>query len=86
MVDANQQWDRPTAQRVGRALEELGLVWIKEPLDAYDAEGHAALVRSLDTAVATGEMLTSVAEHHALIEAGAVDVLQPDAPRIGGIT
>jgi L-alanine-DL-glutamate epimerase-like enolase superfamily enzyme len=86
MVDANQQWDRPTAMRVGRALEELDLVWIEEPLDAYDAEGHAALARSLDTAIASGEMLTSVAEHAELIRHGAVDVLQPDAPRIGGIT
>jgi L-alanine-DL-glutamate epimerase-like enolase superfamily enzyme len=86
MVDANQQWDRPTAQRVGRALEEFGLVWIEEPLDAYDAEGHAALARSLDTAIASGEMLTSVAEHYELIRHGAVDVIQPDAPRIGGIT
>ena len=86
MVDANQQWDRPTAMRVGRALEEFGLVWIEEPLDAYDAEGHAALAATLDTAVASGEMLTSVAEHHELIEKRAVDVLQPDAPRIGGIT
>ncbi|SCF11974.1 L-alanine-DL-glutamate epimerase [Micromonospora viridifaciens] len=86
MVDANQQWDRPTAMRVGRALEEFALVWIEEPLDAYDAHGHAALARSLDTAIATGEMLTSVAEHHELIRADAVDILQPDAPRIGGIT
>jgi L-alanine-DL-glutamate epimerase-like enolase superfamily enzyme len=43
MVDANQQWDRPTAMRVSRALEEFNLVWIEEPLDAYDAEGHAQL-------------------------------------------
>ncbi|MGM1061708.1 L-talarate/galactarate dehydratase [Saccharothrix sp. Mg75] len=86
MVDANQQWDRPTAMRVGRALEEFDLVWIEEPLDAYDAEGHARLARSLDTAIATGEMLTSVAEHYELIRQGSVDVLQPDAPRIGGIT
>jgi L-talarate/galactarate dehydratase len=86
MVDANQQWDRPTAMRVGRALEEFGLVWIEEPLDAYDAEGHAALARSLDTAIASGEMLTSVAEHAELIRHRAVDILQPDAPRIGGIT
>jgi L-alanine-DL-glutamate epimerase-like enolase superfamily enzyme len=86
MVDANQQWDRPTATRVGRALEEFGLVWIEEPLDAYDAEGHAALARSLDTAIASGEMLTSVAEHAELIRHDAVDILQPDAPRIGGIT
>lgn len=86
MVDANQQWDRPTAQRVGRALEELNLVRIEEPLDAYDAEGHAQLARSLDTAIATGEMLTSVSEHYELIRQSAVDILQPDAPRIGGIT
>ncbi|MEV0643656.1 mandelate racemase/muconate lactonizing enzyme family protein [Phytomonospora sp. NPDC050363] len=86
MVDANQQWDRPTAQRVGRALEGFALTWIEEPLDAYDAEGHAALARSLDTAIASGEMLTSVAEHHELIRHGAVDIIQPDAPRIGGIT
>ncbi|MGI5415330.1 L-talarate/galactarate dehydratase [Actinomadura luteofluorescens] len=86
MVDANQQWDRPAARRMGRALEEFGLTWIEEPLDAHDAEGHAALVRALDTPVASGEMLTSVAEHRELIDRGAVDVLQPDAPRIGGIT
>ncbi|TCM37515.1 mandelate racemase/muconate lactonizing enzyme family protein [Kribbella sp. VKM Ac-2568] len=86
MVDANQQWDRSTALRVGRALEEFDLVWIEEPLDAYDAEGHAHLAAVLDTPIATGEMLTSVAEHVRLIDARAADILQPDAPRIGGIT
>ncbi|WP_443063158.1 L-talarate/galactarate dehydratase [Streptomyces sp. NBC_00483] len=86
MVDANQQWDRPTAQRMGRAMEEFNLVWIEEPLDAYDAQGHAALAASLDTSVATGEMLASVAEHVELIKANACDIIQPDAPRIGGIT
>ncbi|MBA2947783.1 mandelate racemase/muconate lactonizing enzyme family protein [Streptomyces sp. PSKA28] len=86
MVDANQQWDRPTAQRMGRALEEFGLTWIEEPLDAYDAQGHAALAASLDTPVATGEMLASVAEHYELLRHNAADIIQPDAPRIGGIT
>jgi L-alanine-DL-glutamate epimerase-like enolase superfamily enzyme len=86
MVDANQQWDRPTAMRVSQALEEFDLVWIEEPLDAYDAEGHAELARTLTTAVASGEMLTSVGEHYELIRHRAVDILQPDAPRVGGIT
>ncbi|TDE96101.1 mandelate racemase/muconate lactonizing enzyme family protein [Occultella glacieicola] len=86
MVDANQQWDRTTALRMGRALEEFSLTWIEEPLDAYDAEGHAALAAALDTPIATGEMLSSVAEHRALIDARACDILQPDAPRVGGIT
>jgi L-alanine-DL-glutamate epimerase-like enolase superfamily enzyme len=86
MVDANQQWDRPTAERVGRAFEEFNLVWIEEPLDAYDVEGHARLARDLVTPIASGEMLTSVAEHMALINNDSVDFIQPDAPRVGGIT
>ena len=86
MVDANQQWDRVTALRFGRSVEPLGLTWIEEPLDAYDAEGHAALAAALDTPIASGEMLTSVAEHAELIRWHSVDFIQPDAPRVGGIT
>lgn len=86
MVDANQQWDRATALRMGRRLEQFDLVWIEEPLDAYDAEGHAALALALDTPIATGEMLASVAEHERLIATRACDIIQPDAPRVGGIT
>ena len=86
MVDANQQWDRPAAQRACRALEPYNLTWIEEPLDAYDFEGHAALARTFDTPIATGEMLTSYAEHAQLIKANGCDFFQPDAPRVGGIT
>ena len=86
MIDANQQWDRVTAQRFGRLVEPLNLTWIEEPLDAYDAEGHAALATMLDTPIASGEMLTSAAEHYELIRLRSVDFIQPDAPRVGGIT
>ncbi len=86
MVDANQQWDRPTAQRMCRIMEQYNLIWIEEPLDAYDSEGHAALAATFDTPIATGEMLTSVAEHMDLIRNKACDFLMPDGPRVGGIT
>ena len=86
MVDANQQWDRPRAQRMCRIFEDFGLVWIEEPLDAYDNEGHAALAVQFDTPIATGEMLTSPGEHAELIRHRAADYLMPDAPRVGGIT
>jgi L-alanine-DL-glutamate epimerase-like enolase superfamily enzyme len=86
MVDANQQWDRPTAQRMCRIFEQFNLTWIEEPLDAYDHEGHAALAVQFDTPIATGEMLTSAAEHGDLIRHRAADYLMPDAPRVGGIT
>jgi L-alanine-DL-glutamate epimerase-like enolase superfamily enzyme len=86
MVDANQQWDRPRAQRMCRIFEQFNLVWIEEPLDAYDNEGHAALAAKFDTPIATGEMLTSAAEHAELIRHRSADYLMPDAPRVGGIT
>jgi len=86
MVDVNQQWDRTTAARMGRALEEFDLTWIEEPLDAHDLEGHAALAAQLITPVGTGEMLGSAAEACAFVERGAVDVIMHDAPRIGGFT
>ena len=86
MVDANQQWDRPKAMRACRSFEDLNLTWIEEPLDACDFEGHAQLAARFDTAIATGEMLTSFGEHAQLIMAGGCDFVQPDAPRVGGIT
>jgi L-talarate/galactarate dehydratase len=86
MVDANQQWDRATAARVCADLDGLGLHWIEEPLDAYDVQGHADLRSRLLTPVASGEMLTSAAEHRLLLDGRAVDVAQPDAARVGGIT
>ncbi|OON41368.1 mandelate racemase [Izhakiella australiensis] len=86
MVDANQQWDRTTALRMGAALESFNLQWIEEPLDAYDIEGHAALAQALITPIGTGEMLTSAGEVERYIERGAVDLVMHDAPRIGGIT
>jgi L-talarate/galactarate dehydratase len=86
MVDANQQWDRQSAQRGCRALEPFDLTWIEEPLDAYDFEGHAALAATFDSAIATGEMLTSFTEHAQLIMGNCSDFVQPDAPRVGGVT
>lgn len=86
MVDVNQQWDRITALRMGRALENYRLEWIEEPLDAHDVTGHAALAAQLDTPIGTGEMLTSAAEALGYVDTGAVDVIMQDAPRLGGIT
>ncbi|WP_138465597.1 mandelate racemase/muconate lactonizing enzyme family protein [Poseidonocella sp. HB161398] len=86
MVDANQQWSRPQAASFCREIDDLGLAFIEEPLAARDHEGHGALAATLATPVATGEMLTSVAEHRQLIRAGGCGFTQVDAPRIGGIT
>jgi len=67
-------------------MEPFGLVWIEEPLDAYDIEGHARLAAAFDTPIASGEMLVSAGEHFSMIRDRAVDFVQPDAARVGGIT
>lgn len=86
MVDANQQWDFTTALRAGRMLDAYQLTWLEEPLAGNDYRGHAQLRERLDTPIATGEMLSSVAECSELIRQQSVTFLQPDAPRVGGIT
>jgi len=85
-VDANQKWDFPTAMWVGRALEQLGVAWFEEPLLCEDIPGHARLAAALDIPIAMGETLGSRFEFDAYLRAGAVDILQPDIVRVGGIT
>jgi L-alanine-DL-glutamate epimerase-like enolase superfamily enzyme len=86
MIDANQQWSRDEAIRFCRRVDHLGLTFIEEPLDARDYQGHQILTLALDTPVASGEMLTSYHEISEMVLQKGVQVLQPDAPRIGGIT
>jgi L-alanine-DL-glutamate epimerase-like enolase superfamily enzyme len=86
MVDANQQWDRVTALRLGRLLEEFGLAWIEEPVDAHDVVGLADLATQLDTPIASGEMLTSIGDVARLIDHRGADIVQADAPRLGGVS
>jgi L-alanine-DL-glutamate epimerase-like enolase superfamily enzyme len=85
-VDANQKWDFPTAMRVGRQLEQLGIAWFEEPLLCEDIPGHARLAAALDIPIAMGETLGSRFEFDAYLRANAVDIVQPDIVRVGGIT
>lgn len=86
MIDANQQWDRTYALQFGRIVDDMGLAFIEEPLDALDFEGHAHLTDALATPIATGEMLTSPREAIGLVQSRGCNVSQVDAPRIGGVT
>ena len=85
MFDANESWSRKQAIRYISGLEELfDLTWIEEPLRRWDAEGLAIVGRSVRAAVATGENLTGLEQFKPLLDASAVDVVQPGS--IWGIT
>jgi L-talarate/galactarate dehydratase len=85
-VDANQKWDYPTAVRVGRELARLNVAWFEEPMLCEDIVGHSRLAADLDIPVALGETLGSRFEFDSYLRANAVDIVQPDVIRVGGIT
>lgn len=86
LVDANQRWDLDVATRAVNAMAAHGIGWIEEPLRADDLAGHAELRRRIDVPIALGENLHTVFRFRDFLDAGAVDVIQPNVIRVGGIT
>jgi L-alanine-DL-glutamate epimerase-like enolase superfamily enzyme len=86
MVDANQSWKIDEAVTRVRRLEAYDLYWVEEPLDATDLDGFEHLGAHVAVARAGGESLYSPAAFHECIRRHALDILQPDVARIGGIT
>lgn len=86
MIDANQRWSLEQAERAVGELSAFDLSWIEEPLRADDLAGHAALRRRIDVPIALGENLYTHYRFREFIEAGAVDIVQPNIVRVGGIT
>jgi L-alanine-DL-glutamate epimerase-like enolase superfamily enzyme len=85
-VDANGGYTPGQARRMGRAYDDLGVRWFEEPVSSQSLDDLALLRGVLDMDVAAGEYLASPREAGAMVGAGAVDVLQLDVTRIGGIT
>ncbi len=86
MTDANHAYNRHTARRMGDALADLQFHWFEEPLVPEDVEGTAELRRVLRLALAAGECEYARYGMLRLLRAGAVDVLQPDLSRCGGLS
>jgi L-alanine-DL-glutamate epimerase-like enolase superfamily enzyme len=85
-VDANGGYTAGQAVRVGQRLADHGVTWFEEPVSSQDLAGLAAVRRQVSMDVAAGEYSWSLADSAALIGAGAVDCLQLDVTRCGGIT
>ncbi|MFD0327485.1 L-fuconate dehydratase [Streptacidiphilus monticola] len=85
-VDANQRWDVAPAIEWMRRLAPYHPYWIEEPTSPDDILGHAAVRRSVaPIKVATGEHIANRVVFKQLLQAGAVDIVQIDAARVGGI-
>jgi L-fuconate dehydratase len=85
-VDANQRWDVRAAIDWLQPLKQFDLAWIEEPTCPDDVLGHAAIRRGVaPLPVSTGEHTHNRVMFKQLFQAQAVDLVQIDAARVGGV-
>ena len=85
-VDANQRWDVGVAIDWMAQLAPFDPYWIEEPTSPDDILGHAAIARAVaPIRVATGEHVHNRIMFKQFLAAGALDVCQIDACRLGGV-
>jgi L-alanine-DL-glutamate epimerase-like enolase superfamily enzyme len=85
-VDANGGYSVGQAVRVADELAAIGVSWFEEPVSSEDLAGLAAVRAQVRPDVAAGEYSWSLADSARLIGAGAVDCLQLDVTRCGGVS
>jgi len=87
-VDANGAYTRKQALQQAEAFADARVSWFEEPVSSDDIDGLALIVDRAPAgmAIAAGEYGYSVYDFRRLLESRAVDVLQADATRCGGIT
>lgn len=84
--DAYAPWSLKDALQVAREMERLGVYWMEEPLFRADRDGMRRLREMVDVRIAGGEMTREIYEFRDLIRDGCLDVVQPDAALVGGIS
>ena len=86
MCDASMRYHLKLACRIGRVLAENRVFWFEEPFAPEDLDSFAALRSTVRVPVAAGENEFGAQGFRELIERRAVDIVQADASRCGGIT
>ncbi|MFI5782326.1 enolase C-terminal domain-like protein [Nocardia sp. NPDC051570] len=84
-VDANQRWGIDEAAQWISRLAPADLAWVEEPTSPDDILGHAEIRRRTGARIATGEHGQNRILFKQLLQAEAVDVVQIDAARVGGV-
>ncbi len=87
MVDISARLDDAAAATLAESVQRAGVTWLEEPIFPYQAHGRLARLRaSIQQRLAAGENEFSVAGIRRLLESGAVNVLQPDIVKFGGLS
>jgi L-alanine-DL-glutamate epimerase-like enolase superfamily enzyme len=85
-IDANNAWTPSVALKFMRAISDVPIAWLEEPVATEDLAGSAEIAHVLDVPVAGYETETGLPGFRNLITHRAVDIVQPDVIWTGGIT
>src|SRR5271170_2335886 len=86
MADAYMGWTLDYAKRMLPLLEPFNLRWLEEPVIPDDTRGYAELKAYGRVPIAGGEHEFTVFGFRDLLEANALDYIQFDTNRVGGIS
>lgn len=86
ITDASMRYTLEVAERMGKVLEEVNAFWYEEPFEPEDLDNYVALRKRTRVPLAAGENEFGLQGFRELLRAGALDIVQPDACRTGGIT
>jgi galactonate dehydratase len=83
--DMHGRYDATTGKKVAKALEPFRLMWLEEPVPAEDIDAMADIRHSTSTPIACGENVYMRFGYRQVLEKEAVDIIQPDYQKVGGI-
>ena len=86
MVDGTWRFGLDDAIAFAKVLEEQRAFWFEEPLATDDLDDFVALRNATSVPIAIGENEMAIHGFREWLRAGAVDIVQADASRAGGIT
>ena len=87
MCELHSLWGAHTAERICRALEDVGVFWVEDPLNKMDdVQGLVDLRRRVKIPICGSETLAGAATFRNLLAADAVDVVMLDIAWCGGLT
>jgi len=85
-LDVNNGWSIKTAIRMAKKLEEYDIYWLEEPILADEIGNLAKLANETSIPIAVGENHYTKWEFKELMERGAVEIVQADIGKCGGVT
>lgn len=86
MCDGSMRYSLEDAASLGEFLAEQNVFWFEEPFEPEDIDSYVALSSRVTPPLAAGENEFGLQGFRELIRAGALDIVQPDVSRCGGIT